>query len=149
MGLYEQDDETDLVKRLRKEIDERDKALKQRDQEIASYRQREGQRAVAEVFTAKGVNPALARFALSDLGNDISEESVTRWVEENGSLFGVQAAPPVQEQQLQEQADPYRRMAAVEQVSQPTVPGDVRARIEAAQTEDEVWAALGGGRTLI
>lgn len=149
MGLYEQEDDSDLVKRLRKEIEERDKALKQRDQELNSYRQREGQRAVAEVFSTRGVNPALARFALNDLGNDISEETVGRWIDENGSLFGVQAAPPAQEQQLQEQADPYRRMAAIEQVAQPSVPGDVRSRIEAAETEDEVWAALGGGRNFI
>lgn len=149
MGLYEQDEENDLVKRLRKEIEDRDKALKQRDQEIAAYRSKEGQRTVAETFQARGVNPALARFALSDLGDNLSEESVVKWIDENGSLFGVQAAPPAQEQQLQEQADPYRRMAAVEQAAQPGIPGDAYARVEAAQSEDEVWAALGGGRNLI
>lgn len=149
MGLYEQDEENDLVKRLRKEIEDRDKALKQRDQELAGYRAKEGQRTVAETFTARGVNPALARFALTDLGDNLSEESVVKWIEENGPLFGVQAAPPAQEQQLQEQADPYRRMAAVEQAAQPGIPGDRLSMVESAETEDEVWAALGGGRNLI
>lgn len=149
MGLFDEDDDTDLVKRLRKEIEDRDKVLKQRDQELAQYRRKESQRSLAETFQAKGVNPALARFALSDLGDDVTEESVGKWIEENGPLFGVQAPPPRQEQQLPAEADPYIRMAAVEQVAQPGVFGDTASRIEAAETEDEVWAALGGGRTLI
>lgn len=137
MGLYEQDEDNDLVKRLRKEIDDRDKALKQRDQEIAKFRQKEGQRVIAETFTARGVNPALARFALVDLGDDLTEENVARWLDENGSLFGAQAAPPAQqEQELQQQADPYRRMAAVEQVAQPGVPASDLARLEAMSGEE-------------
>lgn len=150
VGLYEQDEENDLVKRLRKEIDDRDKALKQRDAELAGYRSKEGQRTIAETLQARGANPALARFALTDLGDNISAETVGQWLDENGPLFGVQAAPPPQqEQELQQQGDPYRRMAAVEQAAAPGIPGDVYSQVEAAQTEDEVWAALGGGRTLI
>ena len=149
VGLYEQDEDSDLVKRLRKEIDDRDKALKQKDTELAGYRAKEGQRTVAETLQARGANPALARFALADLGDDVSEERVGQWLDENGSLFGVQTAPPQQEHQLPPEADPYRRMAAVEQAAAPGIPGDAYARVEAAQTEDEVWAALGGGRNLI
>ena len=147
MGMYDSDEETDLVKRLRKEIEDRDKVLKQRDTELAGYRAKESQRAVAETFQARGVNPALARFALTDLGDDVTPERVGQWIDENGSLFGVQQAqPPAQEQQQlpPEQADPYRRMAAVEQAAQPGIPGDAYARVDAAETEDEVWAAVGG-----
>ena len=151
MAMYDYEDEdegTDLIKQLRKQLKEQSKALEEKDRELSGLRQKETQRTVAETFSSKGVNPALARFALVDLQDDVTEESVGRWIEENGSLFGVQAAPP-QEQQAPAEADPYRRMAAVEQAAAPGIPGDVATRIATAETEDEVWAALGGGRNLI
>jgi hypothetical protein len=140
MGMYD-DEDSDLVKRLRKEIDDRDKALKERDQEIAGYRTKETQRTIAETFQARGVNPALARFALADLQDDISPEKVTSWIDENGALFGVQAAP--QQGQQAPAADPYRRMAAVEQGSQPAVSADDLEQIRQMSPE-ELWRSLGG-----
>lgn len=133
MGMYD-DEDSDLVKRLRKEIDDRDKALKERDQELTGYRTKETQRTIAETFQARGVNPALARFALADLQDDISPEKVVAWIDENGSLFGVQAAP--QGEQQAPQADPYRRMAAVEQGAQPGIPLSDLAQVQGMTGEE-------------
>lgn len=152
MAMYDYEDEdegTDLIKQLRKQLKDQSKALDEKDRELAGLRQKETQRTVAETFSTKGVNPALARFALVDLQDDITEESVGRWIEENGSLFGVQAAPPQQGAPAPVDAEPYRRMAAVEQAAAPGIPGDIATRIAIAESEDEVWAALGGGRNLI
>lgn len=147
MSIYDEDrEDSDLVKRLRKEIEDRDKALKQRDQELGDLRRKDSQRTVADTFSARGVNPRYARFALADL-DEVTDESVAGWIEANADLIGVQAPPPV-ESAVDSQAASYQRMAAVEQYAQPGIPGDARARIESAQTEAEVWEALGvhGGR---
>lgn len=153
MARYDDDDDergedSRLVKQLREEIKARDKALSERDAELTSLRQANTQRTIADVFGAKGVNPQYARWAVRDL-DEVTEESVAQWIEENSALIGAPAAPQATPPQEDPQADPYRRMAAVEGMAAPTLPGDAAARVAAAQTEDEVWAALGGGRTLI
>jgi hypothetical protein len=46
------------------------------------------ERTVKEVLEQKGVNPKAVRLILKDL-DDISEESVNNWLDDNGDLFGL------------------------------------------------------------
>jgi hypothetical protein len=44
---------------------------------------------VRQVLEKKGVNPKAARLILKDL-DDVNEESVSSWLDDNGDLFGIQ-----------------------------------------------------------
>ena len=46
------------------------------------------ERTVKEVLEKKGVNPKAVRLILKDI-DDISEESVNNWLDDNGDLFGL------------------------------------------------------------
>jgi hypothetical protein len=143
MGMYDDDDDDrDLPKKLRQQIKDRDKALEEKDQELAALRAKDQQRTVADAFGAKGVNPRFARLALAEV-DVVSEESLTAWIEANADLVGVQPAPP-QQVQPDPAEDPYRRMAAVEQGAQPGIPGSGSAQL-AAMSGEELDAMLSGG----
>jgi hypothetical protein len=56
---------------------------------------------VNEVLEKKGVNKKAARLVMKDL-DDVNEESVSRWLDDNADLFGLQVADeaPVNTQDL-------------------------------------------------
>lgn len=151
MGMYDDDDETydtDLVKKLRQQIKEQSKALSEKDTKLQELEQANTQRIVADVFTAKGVNPRLAKLALSEV-SEVSDASLAAWIDANSDITGVQPAPPVEDAQqqaaYQQQAASFNRMAAVEQSGvQPVMMNDL-AQIEAMSPE-ELMGMLRGGR---
>lgn len=80
-------EETPLVKRLRKEIAERDKALKARDEELEALRTKERTGTITSFLQGKGANPAIAKFIGSDI--EATPEALEKWYSENASLFGA------------------------------------------------------------
>lgn len=84
---YEADD-SNLVKDLRKQLNDALKAKKQYEEELGQYKTQLRERTVAEVLTAKGVNPKVAKFLPSDVEGD---EAINAWLEENSELFGAPA----------------------------------------------------------
>lgn len=82
-------EETPLVKRLRKEIAERDKALKARDEELEGLRTKERSGTITSFLQGKGANPAIAKFIGSDI--EATPEALEKWYSENASLFGAPA----------------------------------------------------------
>ena len=60
------------------------------------------ERVVKEVLEKKGVNEKAARLVLKDL-DDVNEESVSNWLDDNADLFGIKVAEqeaPVNQQEL-------------------------------------------------
>lgn len=80
------EDESKLVKDLRKQL----KAKQERDagelEELNQLRAERRQRNVSEVLKAKGARPEFAKFYSSD---DSSTEAVEKWVSENSDLLGI------------------------------------------------------------
>ncbi len=96
--LYEDDFdneyETDPIKQLRKANKAKEKQLKEIQEELATLRREKRERTISEVLTARGLNPAIAEFIPQDI--DLTEESLSAWVEAKSSIFG--AAPAQQTQ---------------------------------------------------
>lgn len=149
MTAYEEDDyyPDEQPKSAPRGLREHNDQLKQENAEmrdrLAKLETTNRQRVIAETLSRRGLNPGIAEFVPSSI--EATEESVTAWVTEKASVFGLQVAPPPQERQPQQQADPFRRMAAVEQGGQPTIGMDALAQVEAAQNEEELFAMLHGG----
>jgi hypothetical protein len=96
--LYEDDFdneyETDPIKQLRKANKAKEKQLKEIQEELSNLRKEKRERTISEVLTARGLNPAIAEFIPQDI--DLTEESLSAWVEAKSSIFG--AAPAQQTQ---------------------------------------------------
>ena len=81
-------DGSDLLKKLRKAKRNDEKRIKELTEQLEGLSKSQRERVVKEVLEKKGVNPKAQRLILKDL-EDISEESVNNWLDDNGDLFGL------------------------------------------------------------
>jgi len=92
MSNYEDDEEdfeldsNDAFSQLRKANKQKDKQLKEIQQELAELRKEKRERTIKETLTSRGVNPKVAAFIPQDI--DLTEESLSNWLAENGDVFG-------------------------------------------------------------
>ena len=92
-------DGSDLLKKLRKAKRNDEKRIKELTEQLETLSKSQRERTVKEVLDKKGVNPKAQRLILKDL-DEVTEESVNNWLEDNGDLFGLtvtQDAPAVSE----------------------------------------------------
>ena len=77
----------DLLKKLRKAKRADEKRIKELTEQLESLSKVQRERTVKEVLEQKGVNPKAARIILKDL-EEVNEETVMNWLDDNGDLFG-------------------------------------------------------------
>ena len=80
----------DLVKKLRKAKRSDEKRIKELTEHLETYTKAQREQTVKSVLEKKGVNQKAARLILKDI-EEVNEESVSNWLEDNGDLFGLQA----------------------------------------------------------
>lgn len=80
------EDPNDGFAKLRKANKQKTKQLKEYEAELEKYRKKERETTVVSVISSKGMNPAIAKFIPSDI--DLSEESISKWLDENAEFFG-------------------------------------------------------------
>lgn len=97
--------ESDLLKKLRKAKRADEKRIKELTEQLEGLSKAQRERVVKEVLEKKGVNLKAARLVMKDL-DDVNEESVSRWLDDNADLFGLQVA---------EKEIPTQDMAALRQ----------------------------------
>jgi hypothetical protein len=81
-------DGSDLLKKLRKAKRSDEKRIKELTEQLEGLSKVQRERVVKEVLEKKGVNIKAARLVLKDL-DDVSEESVSNWLDDNADLFGL------------------------------------------------------------
>jgi hypothetical protein len=95
-------DGSDLLKKLRKAKRADEKRIKELTEQLETLSKAQRERVVKEVLEKKGVNQKAARLVMKDL-DDVNEESVSHWLEDNADLFGIkvqQEEAPVSQQDL-------------------------------------------------
>jgi len=133
-------DGSDLLKKLRKAKRSDEKRIKELTEQLENLSKSQRERVVKEVLEKKGVNPKAQRLILKDL-EDISEESVNNWLEDNGDLFGLTSSEASEEKQLNIAA--LRQQDAVTQIgSTPERADDLESKISNAQSADEILNIL-------
>lgn len=128
--------ENDLQKKLRKKIKADEKRMKELEEKLDTYVKKERESSVKELLEKQGVNPKAARLILKDL-DEVTPETVTNWLDENGDLFGFtkQEEAPVDDSNLAE----LRKQNAVTQGAlTPDRAEDLEMRIAQAQSQEEL-----------
>jgi DNA-binding transcriptional regulator YbjK len=129
-------DGSDLLKKLRKAKRNDEKRIKELTEQLEGLSKSQRERTVKEVLEKKGVNPKAQRLILKDL-DDITEESVNNWLEDNGDLFGLIKPEVTQEQELNRAA--LRQQDVVTQLgSSPDRAEDLLSRINNAASAEEL-----------
>jgi hypothetical protein len=135
---FEDDDDysgTDLVKKLRKQVDQLSKQLKERDSQLEEYQTYSHEAAIGEVLESFGLNPRIAAFIPSDIEAD--EEAVAEWLNEYGDAFGITAVDESESEDPDAQA--YEQMSDFENGDiDPTVGRDIHSLISNASSVEEL-----------
>ena len=135
-------DGSDLLKKLRKAKRADEKRIKELTEQLEGLSKVQRERTVKEVLEKKGVNPKATRLVLKDL-DDVTEESVNNWLEDNADLFGL----TVQEEQASDSNDidraALRQQDAVTQGAiTPDRAQDAELRIDGATSAEELIAFM-------
>ena len=135
-------DGSDLLKKLRKAKRNDEKRIKELTEQLEGLSKSQRERTVKEVLEQKGVNPKAQRLILKDL-DDITEESVNNWLEDNGDLFGLTKPEVNEEKELNRAA--LRQQDVVTQLgTTPDKAQDLMNRVMNAATADELTSIIQG-----
>jgi len=142
-GLETQMDGSDLLKKLRKAKRNDEKRIKELTEQLEGLSKSQRERIVKDVLDKKGVNPKAQRLILKDL-EDVNEESVNNWLDDNGDLFGLTKEPEVnQEQELNRAA--LRQQDVVTQLgTTPDKAQDLLDRVMNAANAEELTQLIQG-----
>jgi len=133
-------DGSDLLKKLRKAKRNDEKRIKELTEQLEGLSKAQRERTVKEVLEKKGVNLKAQRLILKDL-DDITEESVNTWLEDNGDLFGLSQPEVSQEQELNRAV--LRQQDMVTQLGMtPDRADDLLNRINNAESAEELQAII-------
>jgi len=95
----DQDNDSQLVKDLRKQLRDKAKALNELQTKVENFETQSRASSIADVLKAKGLPEKVARLLPKDV--EATEEGVGKWLEEYGDVFGV--APAEQAAQAQQE----------------------------------------------
>jgi hypothetical protein len=132
-------DGSDLLKKLRKAKRADEKRIKELTEQLEGLSKGQRERIVKDVLEKQGVNPKAARLALKDL-DEVTEESVNNWLEDNGDLFGYTAEREVPNNE--ERQALRRQDLSVQGAGTPDREQDLELRIANAKSEEELRAIL-------
>ena len=132
--------ENDLQKKLRKKIKADEKRMKELEEKLDGYVKKEKESSVKELLEKQGVNPKAARLILKDL-EEVNEETVQNWLDDNGDLFGynpVEGAPEVDGNR----AELRKQNAVTQGAITPDRGEDMEMKIDGAQSAEELTRIL-------
>ena len=135
-------DGSDLLKKLRKAKRADEKRIKELTDQLEGFSKAQREAIVKSTLEKKGVNQKAARLVMKDL-DDISEDSVSNWLNDNADLFGLSEAPEDSSIMSQEDRAALRNQDALTQNAvSPDRANDLEYRMSQATSEEDILAIL-------
>jgi hypothetical protein len=135
-------DGSDLLKKLRKAKRADEKRIKELTDQLEGFSKAQREAIVKSTLEKKGVNQKAARLVMKDL-DDINEESVSNWLNDNADLFGLSQAPEDSSVMSQEDRAALRNQDALTQNAvSPDRANDIEYRMSQATSEEDILAIL-------
>jgi hypothetical protein len=134
-------DGSDLLKKLRKAKRADEKRIKELTEQLEGLSKVQRERTVKEVLEKKGVNAKATRLILKDL-DDVSEESVNNWLDDNADLFGLSVAQEAPAAIDIDRAALRQQDMIAQNALTPTQADDVLSRINGATSAEEIIAMI-------
>ena len=134
-------DGNDLLKKLRKAKRADERRIKELTEQLESLSKVQRERTVKEVLEKKGVNLKAARLVLKDL-EDVNEESVSHWLDDNADLFGIKVGGQEQQTDTKDLAALRQQDIVTQNAITPDRAADLTMRLENAQSAEDLIALL-------
>jgi len=135
----------DAMKQLRKAKRADEKRIKELTDKLEAFDKAQRETVIKKVLEDKGVSPKAARLIVRELEGEITEDSVSNWVDDNADMFGLQ----IQQQQTPEKTIDRAALRQQDIVTQqaftPDRADDALLRLNNAQSADEIIAMIQSG----
>ena len=127
----------DLVKQLRKQLKQKEKELADFNSKLGELSKSQRERAIKDVLEARGVNKKIASFIPQDL--DPTEESLSKWLDDNGDVFGIQAPDTNHNNVDPVEAAKYQKMnQTMNNGITPDATDDIMKKLLSAETPEQL-----------
>lgn len=137
--------DSDAMKQLRKAKRADEKRIKELSEKLEAFDKAQREAVIKKVLENKGVSPKAARLIVRELEGDITEDSVSNWVDDNAEVFGLQT----QQQQTPEQSMDRAALRQQDIVTQaaitPDRAEDTLLKLNNAASADEIIAMIQSG----
>jgi len=137
-------DGSDLLKKLRKAKRADEKRIKELTEQLETFSKVQRERTVKEVLNQAGVNQKAARLILKDL-DDVNEETVYNWLEDNADLLGLEVVKDADPQQELDRAALRQQDIVTQNAMSPDKSLDAIQRINDAGSAEEIIAMIQSG----
>lgn len=140
---YEDDEDevttesNDVVKQLRKANKQKEKELADLKSQFETLNKQQRERAIKDVLEARGVNKKISAFIPQDL--DPTEESLSKWLDDYGDVFGLETTESNQPVVDQATQDAYQKMNKLTgQGITPDSGDDIYRKLMSANSKEEL-----------
>ena len=145
--IYEDDNDysgTDLVKKLRKQIDALSKQVAERDNMISEFQTYSHEAEIASILEGYGLNPNIARYIPDEIEAD--PDAIAEWLTEYGEDFGITAVDESEAgYEPDADAQAYEQMSGFDDGGyNPQVGLDLISRVGQSGSQDELLSILRG-----
>ena len=134
-------DGSDLLKKLRKAKRADEKRIKELTEQLEGLSKVQRERVVKEVLEKKGVNAKAARLVLKDL-DDVNEDSVNNWLDDNADLFGIKINKEESKVSEVDRAALRQQDVLTQSAMTPDRAEDLNSRIDNADSMDALLDVL-------
>lgn len=132
----------DLVKKLRRQVRQLEKSLKEKDSEVLELRTGQRDFLIKNILAEKGLNEKVARFVPADI--EPNADALSNWINENADVFGLQTSQP-EEQRVTPDLATLRQIDAVTaNAITPDKLENMLLRIDQASSADEILGMIQG-----
>jgi hypothetical protein len=134
------DNDTDLVKKLRKALKAEQRRAKELETNLGELSKTQKERILKDVFTSRGVNAKIAAFVPNDI--EATEEAISSWIDEYADVFGIQQdSPKVSKEDI---ASMQKMNNLLTNAEAPGASDDIANRLSNASSEEEILTILSG-----
>jgi len=134
-------DGSDLLKKLRKAKRADEKRIKELTEQREGFSKAQREAIVKSTLEKKGVNLKAARLVMKDL-DDINEESVSNWLDDNADLFGLTVAEEDSGVSQRDRAALRNQDMVTQNALTPDRANDIEYRMSQATSEEDILAIL-------
>ena len=134
-------DGSDLVKKLRKAKRSDEKRIKELTEQLEVFSKAQRESTVKSVLEKKGVNLKAARLVMKDL-DDINEDSVSNWLDDNADLFGLTVNEDASKISQEDRAALRNQDLVTQNAMTPDRANDIEYRMQQATSEEDILSIL-------
>ena len=138
-------DGSDAMKQLRKAKRADEKRIKELTEKLEAFDKAQRETVIKKVLETRGVSPKAARLIVRELEGDVSEDSVSNWIDDNAEVFGLQIQQEEQPRNTIDRAALRQQDIVTQQAFTPDRADDVLLRLNNATSAEEIINMIHAG----